>query len=365
MDFLVFPPETNSALMYAGAGAGPLFAASAAWDALAADLGASASSFDSVIATLASGPWTGPASVAMTAAAAPYVAWLGAAAARAQGAAAQARVAATAFEAAQTATVHPAAVTANRVSLVSLVATNFLGQNTPVIAATEFDYVEMWAQDVGAMMGYHAGAVSTAAALAPFSLPPVDLAGLASQLGAQVTGAVSAAGAALAPVVESVASGASVQSLSSFAQIALTPVGFLISPLMSLAQTANVGTAGLAGTAASVGGDIPALVSNTAPALKGMGAWWPRWWGCGRWFRSGALGWGAVGAAELGWIDAEGDGVLGGDGGGRHDQPRRATCGAAAGLVMPPSPVTTEDPIPFGIDPAQFGGTDSAPTKRA
>jgi PPE-repeat protein len=271
MNFLMLPPEINSALMYGGAGAGPLFMAAAAWDGLAADLGASASSFDSVISSLAAGPWTGPASAAMTAAAAPYVAWLSAAAARALAAATQARVAATAFEAAQTTTVHPAAVTANRVSLVSLVATNFLGQNTPAIAATEFDYVEMWAQDVGAMMGYHAGAVSAAAALAPFSLPPVDLAGLASQLGAQVTGAVSAAGAALAPVVESVASGAPVQSLSSFAQIALTPVGFLISPLMSLAQSANAGTAGLAGTAASVGGDIPAFVSNTAPALKGMG----------------------------------------------------------------------------------------------
>jgi PPE-repeat protein len=207
------------------------------------------------------------------------VAWLSAAAARAMGAAMQARVAATAFEAAQTATVHPAAVSANRVSLVSLVATNFLGQNTPAIAANEFDYVEMWAQDVGAMMGYHAGAVSAAAALAPFSLPPVDLAGLASQLGAQVSGA----SAAVASTAESLVSGVPLESLSSFAQIALTPVGFLISPLLSLAQTANVGTAGLAGTAASVGGDIPALVSNAAPAVKGIGG-------------VGGLGGGGVGA---------------------------------------------------------------------
>lgn len=278
MDFLVFPPEINSALMYAGAGAGPLFMAAAAWDGLAVDLGASASSFDSVISTLASGPWTGPASAAMTAAAAPYVAWLSAAAARAVGAATQARIAATAFEAAQTATVHPAAVTANRVSLVSLVATNFLGQNTPAIAATEFDYVEMWAQDVAAMTGYHAGALSVASTLAPLSLPPVNLAGLASQLGAQVSGAVAAAGAALAPVAqgaagaaESVVSGVPLSSLSSLAQVALTPASILISPLMSLAQSANAGTAGLAGTAASVGADIPKLVGDTASAMKGLG----------------------------------------------------------------------------------------------
>ncbi|OOK66192.1 PPE family protein [Mycobacterium kansasii] len=85
----------------------------------------------------------------MAAAAAPYVGWLSAAAVQAETAAASAVAAATAFESAVAATVHPAAVAANRVLLGALVATNFLGQNTPAIAATEFDYVEMWAQDVG------------------------------------------------------------------------------------------------------------------------------------------------------------------------------------------------------------------------
>ena len=33
----------------------------------------------------------------------------------------------------------------------------------PVIAATELDYEVMWAQDVAAMFGYHAGAASVAA----------------------------------------------------------------------------------------------------------------------------------------------------------------------------------------------------------
>lgn len=59
------PPEINSARIYAGAGSGPLFMAAAAWEGLAADLRASASSFDAVIAGLAAGPWSGPASVAM------------------------------------------------------------------------------------------------------------------------------------------------------------------------------------------------------------------------------------------------------------------------------------------------------------
>ncbi|EUA01435.1 putative PPE family protein PPE38 [Mycobacterium kansasii] len=167
---MLLPPETNSALIYGGAGSGSLFMAAAAWEGLAAELQAAASSFDAVISGLAAGPWSGPAAVAMTAAAAPYVSWLAASAAQAQGAATQARVAATAFEAAQTSTVHPAAVTANRVLLGALVATNFVGQNTPAIAATEFDYMQMWAQDVAAMVGYHAGAMSVAATLRRNSL---------------------------------------------------------------------------------------------------------------------------------------------------------------------------------------------------
>ncbi|MCT9149691.1 PPE family protein, partial [Mycobacterium tuberculosis] len=84
LDFSWLPPEINSARIYAGAGSGPLFMAAAAWEGLAADLRASASSFDAVIAGLAAGPWSGPASVAMAGAAAPYVGWLSAAAGQAE-----------------------------------------------------------------------------------------------------------------------------------------------------------------------------------------------------------------------------------------------------------------------------------------
>src|ERR1700741_1376031 len=176
------PPEINSALMFAGAGPGPLIAAASAWDGLASDLSGAASSFSSVISGLTSGVWTGPASLSMAAAAAPYVGWLNAAAAQAEAAAAQALAAATAFETAQAATVLPAAVAANRGTLMTLIATNFLGQNTPAIAMTELEYLEMWAQDVAAMVGYHAGATAVAATLASVSPPPVGLAGLGDLL---------------------------------------------------------------------------------------------------------------------------------------------------------------------------------------
>jgi PPE-repeat protein len=273
MNFLAWPPEINSGLMYAGAGSGPLFVAAAAWDALAGDLRAAASSFGSVTAALTTGAWRGPASDAMAGAAAPYASWLAGAAAQAEVAAAQARASATAFEAARTATVHPAAVAANRAQLMALVATNFLGQNTPMIAATEWHYIEMWAQDLTAMVGYHAGAMSVAASLTPFWLPPVDLAGAALAAGDALTPVAQGAGDAVSTLtgaLESLVSGAPLQSLSSLAQVATLPISMLMSPIMSLAQGANAGTAGLVNAAAGT----PKLVGDTAstgPPLGGGG----------------------------------------------------------------------------------------------
>lgn len=51
-------------------------------------------------------------------------------------------------------------VAANRALLAALVATNFLGINTPAIMATEAHYMEMWAQDAMAMYAYAAASGS-------------------------------------------------------------------------------------------------------------------------------------------------------------------------------------------------------------
>ncbi|OBK81817.1 hypothetical protein A5649_10130 [Mycolicibacter heraklionensis] len=170
MDFAALPPEINSGRMYAGAGSGPLLAAASAWDALAAELGSAASSYESVVSSL-TGEWSGPSSTSMAAAAEPYVTWMSTTAAQAELSANQARAAAAAYEAAFAATVPPPVVAANRTQLATLIATNFLGQNTPAIAATEIHYAEMWAQDAGAMYGY-AGSAAAATQLAPFNQPP-------------------------------------------------------------------------------------------------------------------------------------------------------------------------------------------------
>ncbi len=184
MNFSVLPPEVNSARMYVGAGSGPMLAAAAAWDGLAGELGSAAASFGSVTSGLAGGSWQGAASAAMAAVAARYVGFLNAAATQAGGAAAQVKATAAAFEAAREATVHPAMVAANRTHLVSLVTSNLFGQNAPAIAATEANYEQMWAQDVAAMAGYHAGASAAAAQLPPLQQSLHNLASkLASVLG--------------------------------------------------------------------------------------------------------------------------------------------------------------------------------------
>jgi len=165
MSFLMLPPEINSMLMHIGAGSAPMLGAASAWDGLAAELGAAASSFSSVTSGLTSQAWQGAASQVMAAAAAPYALFLNAAAEHAATAGQQARVMAGVFETAQASMVHPAAIAANRDGFVQLVMSNLFGQNAPAIAATESVYEEMWARDVDAMIGYHAGASQAAAAL--------------------------------------------------------------------------------------------------------------------------------------------------------------------------------------------------------
>jgi len=59
-DFVLLPPEVNSAHIYAGPRSGSMWAAAAAWDGLAAALESAASSFESTVSGLTGGAWQGP-----------------------------------------------------------------------------------------------------------------------------------------------------------------------------------------------------------------------------------------------------------------------------------------------------------------
>ncbi|KED08931.1 PPE family protein PPE15 [Mycobacterium tuberculosis KT-0045] len=136
----------------------------------------------------------GPASMAMVAAAQPYLAWLTYTAEAAAHAGSQAMASAAAYEAAYAMTVPPEVVAANRALLAALVATNVLGINTPAIMATEALYAEMWAQDALAMYGY-AAASGAAGMLQPLSPPSqtTNPGGLAAQSAAVGSAAATAA----------------------------------------------------------------------------------------------------------------------------------------------------------------------------
>jgi PPE-repeat protein len=241
MDFGALPPEINSGLMYAGPGSGPMLAAAAAWDGLASELGWAASGYGSAISDLTSAPWIGPSSTSMVAAVTPYVTWLSATAVQAEHTASQAMAAAAAYETAFTITVPPPVIAANRALLMALIATNFFGQNTPAIAATETHYMEMWAQDAAAMYGYAASS-ATASALNPFLEPPktTNPGGVATQAAAVGQAAATPAGN----------SGSTVSSMTSQLSSA-TAVPNLLQQLSS-----------------ALGSGIPAQLQNITPAMR-------------------------------------------------------------------------------------------------
>jgi PPE-repeat protein len=274
MDFALLPPEVNSGRMYAGPGSGPMLAAAAAWDELAAELHSTAAAYGSVVSGLTGGPWLGPAAAAMAAAAAPYLAWLTATATQAEQTASQARAAATAYEAAFAMTVPPPVIAANRSLLASLVATNFLGQNTPAIAATEAHYGEMWAQDAAAMYGY-AGHSAAATTLTPFAAPtattaPAGVAGQAAAVahaagvsaGTQAPAIMSAVPQALQGLAAPTAVTSAVAPTSVITAIAATAASADI-PAASGALAASTTSASASFTSASYSATGIAFAENT------------------------------------------------------------------------------------------------------
>lgn len=255
LDFAALPPEINSARMYSGPGSGPMLAAAVAWDALAAALSTAATGYASIISELTGYPWSGPASLAMATAAAPYLAWLRTSAGRAEHTAAQARAAAAAYELAFAATVPPPVIAANRTLLAALVATNFFGQNSPAIAVTEAHYAQMWLQDATAMYGY-AAASASASRLAPFAQPPptTDPAGLAAQ-----------------STLIGHASGAAATQSTTLSQLVATMPAVLqqLAPPTAAASPLSASTLLVAGLSTSK--VVNAVISTTSSTVSGRG----------------------------------------------------------------------------------------------
>jgi PPE-repeat protein len=262
MDYGVLPPEINSGRMYAGPGSGPMLAAAAGWAGVAAEMRSGATAYGSLISELSSGPWMGPSSTAMAAAAAPYVAWMSATSEQAELATMQAQAAVAAYEAAFAMTVPPPVIAANRAQLLMLVATNLFGQNTPAIAATEAEYVEMWAQDAAAMYSYAGSSAAATTQIMPFTAAPetTNLGGVAAQAAASTQ-----------------AAGGTVQeTLSQLMSTITTTLQSLATPLQGLASQSGLSEilSGLVGGSSSSGAIVTtplgSLVSSSGISLGGI-----------------------------------------------------------------------------------------------
>jgi len=283
MDFGALPPEVNSARMYAGPGPASMLAASAGWESLAAELQSAASGYRSVISTLTE-EWVGPTSMAMAAAATPYVSWMTVTAEQCDQTATQATAAAAAYETAFAMTVPPPLIAANRAQLMALIATNLFGQNTPAIMATEAEYSEMWAQDATAMYNYAASSAS-ASSFGTFTAPPrtTNPGGVGNQTGAVAQAAAGNARTASTHLMSSVPQ--ALQSLStpgsaSSAGVSQAAVGTGASlgasgasaPISALSSVTGA-TGKTATKGASTGaGALSGLTSSLTSVLSGNGA---------------------------------------------------------------------------------------------
>ena len=196
-------PEINSARIEAGPGPASLIASAQAWRAVAAELEAGAAGFSATIGNLQSA-WLGPSAAAMAVNAAAHIAYLQQSSLMATQTAARLDLAVAAYEEVFASVVPTPLIVANRTQSAALIATNFFGQNTPMIATLAAQYAQMWAQDVAAMHTYSAGSAAATAALpAQGTMPaaadpatpiftPADLLGASSQLGAGAIGGFAA-----------------------------------------------------------------------------------------------------------------------------------------------------------------------------
>jgi PPE-repeat protein len=262
IDFSALPPDVNSALMYSGAGSGPLLAAATAYANLAAEVSATANQWESIISMLTTEQWTGTGAAAAAAAAQPIVTYLTETATTLEQASTQATTSAAAYEAAFAATVPPPLIAANEAATATAIATNFLGVNSALIAQLQAAYEAMWVQDATAMTVYQA-ASAAAGTLTPVTpLTTTTNPGLQQAAVANITAAPLASLAASDPIgstgiLQSIdgllGTPSFVNALNGTVNTAAWFVGNTIPTAVSLGHT----LAGAAVPAAAVGDVVP------------------------------------------------------------------------------------------------------------
>jgi PPE-repeat protein len=336
MEFTTLPPEITSALIHSGPGAESFIAASGAWQQLGTNLEDAAENYAAALSSLGE-TWHGPSSAAMFQAVQPYLAWLQTTAQQAQQTASSAMAAAAAFNSARAAVVPTAQVTANRMQLVQLLATNLFGRNLPAIAANEAQYQTMWANNSAAMSRYEA-ASSQATTLPQFTSPaattnPTGQTNQAKATSAATTPSTSPTTAAASPAAPLPAAGDPSTGYIGLANTyanQFVSSGFPLNLLSYLAQ--NQSAQALQGVNAQIGQGVSEGESALGGGLGGGGA-------------AGALG-------GLGGLGQLGPGALGAAGLGQASTSAATGVGVSIGkLTAPPSVVNL---LPSSQAPVQL-----------
>ena len=342
MEFTTLPPEVTSALIHTGPGAESLIAASAAWQQLGTTLEDSAENYGAALSSM-TGTWHGPSSATMVQAVEPYVTWLRTTAQQTQQIASSAQAAAAAYNSVRASVVPTADVTANRMRLVQLLATNGFGRNLPAIAETEADYQSMWANNSAAMSRYQA-ASAQASTLPQFASPtsvtnPTRLATKASAAPAATTSST----ASTAPTV------------AAASPAALLPTAF--DPSVGLVGEVNTYLNQFISSGFPINMLSYLAQNQSAQALQGVNAQI----GQGVSEGEGALGGGAaggLGALGQGGLGALGGGASGGFG-GISQVPTAAATGVGVSIGKLTAPPSVVNLLPTSQAPVQLASAAS------
>jgi PPE-repeat protein len=345
MEFTTLPPEVTSALIHSGPGAESLIAASAAWQQLGTTLEDSAEGYDSALSSLA-GTWHGPSSATMVQAVEPYVTWLRTTAQQTQQIASSAQTAAAAFSSVRASVVPTAEVTANRMLLTQLLATNGFGRNLPAIAETEAEYQSMWANNSAAMSRYQA-ASAQASTLPQFASPTsaTNPTALATQASAVATDPAAATSGATSGATTAQSGGL----LALFAQI---------EALFSFTNNSNAAVgpnANLWNTVFSSGFPVNLLSylaqNQSAQALQGVNSQ------IGQGLSEGQSALGPLGGLGRGGVGALGPGGLGF--GGLSQVPTAAATGVGVSIGKLTAPPAVVQLLPTSQAPVQLASAAS------
>jgi PPE-repeat protein len=342
MEFTTLPPEVTSALIHTGPGAESLIAASAAWQQLGTTLEDSAENYGAALSSM-TGTWHGPSSATMVQAVEPYVTWLRTTAQQTQQIASSAQAAAAAYNSVRASVVPTADVTANRMRLVQLLATNGFGRNLPAIAETEAEYQSMWANNSAAMSRYQAAAAQ-ASRLPQFASPtsvtnPTRLATKASAAPAATTSST----ASTAPTVAAASPAAALPTAFDPSVGLVGEVNTYLNQFISSGFPINM---------------LSYLAQNqSAQALQGVNAQI----GQGVSEGEGALGGGAaggLGALGQGGLGALGGGASGGFG-GISQVPTAAATGVGVSIGKLTAPPSVVNLLPTSQAPVQLASAAS------